>query len=234
MNYFTTPIKLSALALVLALPQISQGQIFGSVEGTYVRSGAADTNLLGEDRALIGFHTTDTLDNMRGVYQFDLSSITETISSISLTLTRQSFTVGDQFAGPDDLVLKDLGAAFVDSTVTWNSLAPDGGDVSGLTLSTVAGYDASTITSATFTSSTNFIAAANGATAGSNILSLIVYSPDAEATGVSATNPVDLSFYRFNDTATLNITVVPEPSSYALIFAAACGVFVVVRRRKVA
>lgn len=68
MKSIRTSLQLSLLALTLALPQVSFGQVLASTEGTYVRSGAPTTNNLSEDRALIGFHETSTLRAMRGVY----------------------------------------------------------------------------------------------------------------------------------------------------------------------
>lgn len=149
---------------------------------------------------------------------------------MTLTLTRQSFTTGDQSEGQFALLLKNMGETFDDATVTWNSLTPDGGNVSGTTLSTVAGYDASIITSATFSSSASFVSAAQTAADGSNILSLIIYSPAAEAIDTSPANN-QKSFYRFNDTASLTVTVVPEPSTVVMLLGA--GALLLFRRRRV-
>ncbi|MEX2607283.1 MAG: DNRLRE domain-containing protein [Kiritimatiellia bacterium] len=202
------------LAAFVAATASLQADVIISGDETYIRSGAADSNLNGEDRILIGFHSTATLQAMRGVFEFDLTSVTDTIDSISLTLDKGSFTNGDQSSGQFDLLLKSLDTDFAESAVTWNSFTPDGGDVSGTTLSTVAGYNAQTIASATFGSTTDFLSAANAAKGG--IFRLIAYSPDAE--GITVTDaPNDKSFYRFTDAATLNITTIPEPSSLLLL-----------------
>ncbi|MEX2606661.1 MAG: DNRLRE domain-containing protein [Kiritimatiellia bacterium] len=219
---------MTLVALVAATASL-QATIITSGDETYIRSGAADSNLNGEDRILIGFHNSGHLKAMRGVFEFDLTSVTEPIDSISLTLNRESFTSGDQESGQFDLLLKNLNTDFDETSVTWNTFSPSGGDVSGTTLSTVDAYNASTITSATFNSTTDFLNAANASAGG--IFRVIVYSPGAEGLAGTGTSSDIKSFYRFTDSASLEYSVIPEPSSFAMILIGFAACIMVYRRR---
>jgi len=224
-----------AAFLLAALFNVSSATTITSSEDGYVRSAnggdEAGNNFESEARFLVGYHDKYYMENLRGVVQFDLSGLSgTTVESISMSLLAGPWVASDQ-TGTNyaDILLKDMGEQFNEDTVTWNSLTPDGGNVSGNALSSVLGYDVTAVTDGmtiTFASSSDFISAAQTAIDGDGILSLVLYAPDYES-------QTDRNFYRFQESATLNIsTVIPEPSTYAIVVGALFGGFVFLRRRR--
>lgn len=221
--------------LCLASPAFATTIEFVSDEDSYIRSNQSTTNFDSEQRFLVGYHDSSSLGNLRGLVQFDLSSLSSaTISSVTLSFTTVAPTgSGDQVSGIADIELKSLGETFDETTVTWDSLTPNGGDVSGSTLSTITGYDSLVVgggVEQTFGSTSSFISTVEAARDGSGILSLIVYAPATEDNGLGGGSP-PRSFYRFTENATLSVTVIPEPSTYAMLLGTALLGFVAVRRR---
>ncbi|MDA3872562.1 MAG: DNRLRE domain-containing protein [Kiritimatiellae bacterium] len=206
--------------------------IVSSVD-TYIRSGNPENELENEFRMLVGYLSNSNFLNNRGLVQFDLSAYTgTTIESVTLSLTGGTGTATDQQAAPyADILLKDLGENFNETTVNWNNLTPAGGDVSGSTLSTITGYDVydggDLVNGDTFTfaSTPGFIGAAQNAIENNGgIFSLIMYAPDYE--NGSANN-----FYRFAENGTLNISAIPEPGTLVLL-GIAMGTILLFHRRR--
>ncbi|MGE9267863.1 MAG: DNRLRE domain-containing protein [Verrucomicrobiales bacterium] len=225
----TTPVFFALLALSSTA---THGAItmLDSTEDGHIRSGSPSSNYESDsygDRLLVGNHFEPHLADLRGLLQFDVSAYAGmSINSVSLSLTQVGgVAADDQAAGSFDILLKDMGTPFLDESVTWNSLTPAGGDVSGTVLSTVAAYTipSSAGGTTTFATSSDFIAALEAAANGSGVLSLVVYSPGAEALSGES------SFYRFDNLGTLTIDAVPEPTTAALSLLAASAFL---RRRR--
>ncbi|MFT4640378.1 MAG: hypothetical protein ACI8T1_003706 [Verrucomicrobiales bacterium] len=143
---------------------------------------------------------------MRGIMAFDLSTIPKNsgIASASVTLNTRStgFSVTNPEGAPGYMAIKDLGNLEADpnfdvAVVTWDTLDPLGGDVSGPALSTYARSDfqdgPADKTPLAFTTNAETFAAAisRALEAGQSSLYLMVHCPDFDA------NPVNgKHFYR--------------------------------------
>ncbi|WFB37446.1 PEP-CTERM sorting domain-containing protein [Kiritimatiellota bacterium B12222] len=198
------------------------GDTLVSTVDSYIRSYKTGTSYEGEHRTLVGYHDNENLGLLRGVVQFDLSAYSGmTINDVSLSLTAVAGQDGDQHGTTyADILLKDTGTTF---GYTWNSFTPNGGDTSGATLSTLTGYDVydgGDLVGGdifTFASSSDFISAAqNAIDVNSGILSLVIYAPVYEEQGVKDST-ITRNFYRFAEHSTLNISVIPEPSTLLML-----------------
>lgn len=228
------------IAAVLAACSITQADVIDSTEDSYLRSGSAGSNYDGENRILVGWHPVTALEKLRGVVEFDLSSLAGlTVTDVNLALTIQTIDKYDQDGGTYDLVLKNLGESFDESSVTWNSLTPDGGDISGGSLSTLPGFATTTDpgtdsrsaigalvgTDVVFPSTAAFIAAAQDAIDNNaGILSLVIHAPGAEDYAGG-----DNALYRFESSVSLEITAIPEPATMSVL---ALGGLAILRRRR--
>jgi hypothetical protein len=166
----------------------------------------------------------------------------DTISSVKLTITRQSSSGTGWDSGTDSLktmTIQRLTTPFTESGVTWNDSAEStpwattggGGDFSATTLSSVVEGAANNGTD-TFTSTTDFAAAAQDALDHNNgILNLIIRAPNAESTS----NYVQFWSHRTGTKSyhpLLEVTTaVPEPATTGLLVIGGVGALAA-RRRK--
>ncbi len=171
----------------------------------------------------------------RIVFEFDLNEISgRTVTDVELVLSSPSKTGTDASITVDLLALSE---DFDETTVTWNSLTPDGGSLAGDLLSSesfvaYSGWQPSGGRPITFASSANFVAAANAAlAAGDKTLRFI-----ARTTGVEDGSPF-VWFYHDEDTATewrpkLIVTSTPEPATMGLLGLGFAGMAALRRRRR--
>ena len=210
-----------------------------SHEATYLREGQDDNNLNGED-FIVGYNGAGTALRLRAVLAWDLNEGFDpglTFEDISLTLT-----VG---SGSSDAIVMDIfeltpggdvNNTFSESEATWNNYAAgtpwntEGGDFGSTVLSSADSTGStSTGDKVTFESTSAFLAAAQSAYDDGRVFQFIIVS-QTEFTA---------ELMRFDDNTSsaadrplLSVTAIPEPSTYAAIFALSALGLVILRRRK--
>lgn len=208
-------------------------------EATYIREGQQTTNLNGED-FIVGYNGSGSALRMRAIFSWDLSEGFGpglTFEDISLTLT-----VG---SGSSNAIIMDIfeltpggnvNNTFLESEATWNNYAAGtpwntaGGDFGSTVLSSAnSSGRTSTGDKVTFASTPDFVAAAQSAYDDGRMFQFIIVSQ----TETSA------NLMRFDDNTSsaanrplLTVTAIPEPSTYAAIFALSALGLVILRRRK--
>ena len=175
----------------------------------------------------------------RSLFEFDLSEIAgRTVTDVELVLRTYYNAFGQGSSITVDLLA--LAEDFDETTVTWDSLTPDGGSLTGDLLSSKT-FDPDPgwqnpdgVWDITFASSDNFVAAANAAlAAGDNTLRFIARDPN-----VSAGTSVYAQFYNdeYGDDVDrrpeLIVTSTPEPATMGLLGLGFAGMAALRRRRR--
>ena len=162
----------------------------------------------------------------RSLFEFDLSAIETAAGGSPITIDDVSLTLyANANTGEGNAITVQLSALaedFDETTVTWNSLDPDGGDLTGAILSS-SSFDPSPSVDVVFSSTSNFTqAAANALAATDNTLRFI-----AVKTGGDAVSFARLSYEESDMSAakrpklTVEYTIIPEPSTCMLLLSAA-------------
>lgn len=243
-----TIITLTALATVGAA---SAATISVRVDqDTYIRNDAGPTLNNGDtdNELLLGSNNTD--DNLRGLLGFDVSSITNDVTTTgggdfaNLTINSATLTIYERrgFSRSVTITVHDYSSSFLDTASTWNDPDGDGaagtGDTTaGGTVGTLLGSQAITWDAtadnqdAVFSLNLGDLASAieNADTLGS--LNLMLRnsngSPTPDFLSMTSDRSGTTSRHALLD---IDYTVVPEPSSTALIGFAGLGLLF--RRRR--
>lgn len=245
MSALKTPI-LAAATLVAALSaSAAEINITSSADAT-IRSDQPDTNL-GTNAQLIG-GSLGNPGSLNFLMSFDLSSLYSAAGANAITINSVSLQLHTSSAGQNAsgalpiLALNNYGFSFTEGSATWN--APATGDSTaggtlGTQLQTLATTSSAGGQTLSFGTSTAFV---------SNLQTIVNSSLGTARYLVNETGSrTDNGFLRFDSkeavgsvtgaiapTLIIDYTVVPEPSTYGLLGAAAlAGVAMVRRRRKV-
>ncbi len=213
-----------------------------------VRSNVPATNQNGSPQIIVGENSSHEL---RGILEFDLSEI-ETqaganpfiIDSVSLWMvalgTNNMQNTGLPNTGIDSIDLRVLllNEDFDESTATWNSLTPDGGDTTATELSALT-FDPSTMsdTLRTFGTTAAFESAAVNALSNDNFLRLLLFRPDDKPGNAQQVFARFFSDEQANTSFRPELRVsftIPEPSTLLLLGSGLAGLFFFRRPKKAA
>lgn len=194
-------------------------------------TGNSTTNLNSNNRIMVGQNGGSGI--YQGLLGFDLSALEAvvgtnsnsfTINSVTLTLTIQGQSTGALTSTYYANLLGDGTStyAFSETTATWANTPLTAGGTIGTTLSTLS-FNAGTVavnSQQTWASTSAFTTAVSNALAGDNVLRI-----DLTSANEGVASNLDLArFYSdengtvsFNPSLLINYTVVPEPSSIALM-----------------
>jgi hypothetical protein len=211
--------------------------------GVTIRSNVPTTNQDTVDQIIVGSYSNGTV-LLRGLLEFDLTAIETaaggsafTIDSVSLVMHTDSESTSG--SDPITFYLNLLGtnSVFDETTVTWDNAPTEAGGTIGTSLSSVEFTPTSTTnTDQTFASTGNFTTAVSEALATSaNTISLIL------STNVTAGDASSFARFVSDEASSLadrpelivNYSLVPEPSSFALLLGGASLLVCFQRRRRI-
>lgn len=214
-------------------------------DSSYIRNNTPGANYGGDQPMIMGTTTAPAI--IRGVMTFSLSSIPagSTITSITLRLTDRNNDTSSENAS-FQIDLHTLNASFAEgngdgsgsgvSGVSWTKRSDTlnwttpGGDFSPTILSSISANPVTTTTGTnyTFTSNTNFVAAAQSALNGGSALNLLL-KLNVENTAFRRAFFFESDNGAAGGVPTLTVEYIPEPSALLL---SAIGAFGLLRRRR--
>lgn len=233
MKLQNTLITLSFFAVVSLQAQTVSGILEAD---TYLRESASSTNFGSADQMLVGNVTND---RFHGLLRFDLANVTAlgtlnvdyTIDSVSLTGAAESAGSGLDF----NLELYEYGFDFVETSATWASPATGdatvGGTFGGTALSTVNIANGATFPQTiVFADTAAFQTSIENALADGSINFLLRRDITTGARFMRFQQDDGTNLAPFD--LTINYTLVPEPSAYALLSGMLALGWIMGRRRR--